>query len=169
MPHASHLIGELYDELHRSAARMVRGRKGSVAPSSLVHEVLIRVWRADPERWESEDHFRAVTARAMRQVLVDRARSRNAVKRGGDLHRVELTDLPCTDNVVDLVALDHALTRLAEHKPRCASVVELRLLGGMEVTDVARWLDVSESTVKREWRLGRAWLISELQLTGSVD
>ncbi|MCA9566430.1 MAG: RNA polymerase subunit sigma-24, partial [Myxococcales bacterium] len=128
------------------------------------HEVLMRLWRMDPERWQSEAHFRAVAARAMRQVLVDRARSRNAAKRGGRLQRVDVSELPWEEGTLDLVALDHALQRLAEDRPRCARVVELRLLGGMEVPEVATWLEISPSTVKREWRVGRAYLISELQL-----
>lgn len=159
------LITSLYSELRTSAARLVRRHEGSVAASSLVHEVLMRLWRMDPDRWESEAHFRAVAARAMRQVLVDRARSRNAIKRGGDLRRVEVTDLPDHDHTIDLVALDHALQRLATERPRCGKVVELRLLGGMEVTEVADWLDISPSTVKREWRVGRAFLVHELNLS----
>ncbi|MCB9670665.1 MAG: sigma-70 family RNA polymerase sigma factor [Alphaproteobacteria bacterium] len=158
------LVSDLYEELRNSAARLVRRHEGSVAPSSLVHEVLMRLWRMDPERWQSEAHFRAVAARAMRQVLVDRARSRNAAKRGGRLQRVDVSELPWEEGTLDLVALDHALQRLAEDRPRCARVVELRLLGGMEVPEVATWLEISPSTVKREWRVGRAYLISELQL-----
>lgn len=160
----SDLVNEMYTELRTSAARLIRRHEGSVAPSSLVHEVLMRLWRADPERWQSEAHFRAVAARAMRQVLVDRARRRNAVKRGGDLQRVDLDDIASVAGTLDLVALDHALQKLASDRPRCCRVVELRLLGGMEVTEVASFLDISPSTVKREWRVGRAFLITELQL-----
>lgn len=164
MNHPHDLVTDLYEELRQSAARLTRRHEGSVAPSSLVHEVLVRLWKSDPGRWESEAHFRALAARAMRQVLVDRARSRNAVKRGGDLQRVEISEFPAADRTIDLVALNRALEKLGEENPRCASVVELRILGGMEVPEVADWLGVSESTVKREWRVGRAWLITELQL-----
>ena len=161
---STELIDEVYTELRTRASRLVRNHTGSVAPSSLVHEVLIRLWNVDSNRWRSKSHFRAVAAKAMRQVLIDRARARGALKRGGDLQRVELPDLPSESNTVNIIALEHCIARLQSERPRCAQVVELRLLGGMEVVEVADWLKISASTVKREWRVGRAWLIAELEL-----
>ncbi len=156
------LVPLLYDELHRRATRLVRGHRGSVAPSSLVHEAFEKLARHDPERWQNPIHFRAVASRAMRQVLIDRSRRRNADKRGGNLVRVTLPDIDGPQDGTELVDVAHALERLSEARPRAGRVAELRVLGGMELGEIAEWLDTSLSTVKRDWRLARAFLIANL-------
>ncbi len=155
------ILPHLYASLHQRASRLVARRQTSVSPSSLVHDAVLRLYRVDPERWESEAHFRAVAAKAMRQVLIDRSRARNALKRGGDQVQVTLSGVG-TDGQFELVEIHRAIERLEHARPRTAEVVVLRLLGGLDVEDVAETLDLSPSTVKREWRAGRALLMTLL-------
>jgi len=162
MPDTDALIPALYKELHVRAAKLVRRSGGSASPSSLLQESLIRLWKSDKDAWESEEHFRSVAAMAMRQVLIDRARARTREKRGGDRQRVTLSQVdPLVPNL-DALALNQAIEKLEAVRPRCASVVVMRILGGLEVTEVAELLGISEATVKRDWRTGRAFLISQL-------
>lgn len=158
------LIPLLYEELHRRASRLVRGHRGSVQASSLVQEAFVKLSRHEPERWRNAVHFRAAASRAMRQVLIDRARRRTADKRGGQQVRVTLPDLAGAVEGADLIDVAEALERLAEARPRAGRVAELRVLGGLELEEIAEWLEASLSTVKRDWRLGRAFLIANLGL-----
>jgi RNA polymerase sigma factor (TIGR02999 family) len=117
---------------------------------------------------ESKLHFKRIAARAMRQVLVEAARRRSAQKRGGEMAFVTLDEsmdaaVECSDNIV---ALDGALDDLAKMEPRQAMIVEYRFFGGMELTETAALLDVSESTIVRDWRAARAWLGRELRRAG---
>jgi RNA polymerase sigma factor (TIGR02999 family) len=114
---------------------------------------------------EDRGHFRSLVARAMRQVLVDAARERAAEKRGGGLLRVSMTDAPEETPLdpTDALALDRALTELAALDPRRAQVVELRFFGGLDVEQTAEVMGISTATVKRDWRLARAWLSQEVR------
>ena len=146
----------VYSRLRAVAARYF-SRHGSVTlqPTALVHEAWLKVSDANVN---DREHFCAVAARAMRQILVDRARSRNRLKRGGGWEQVTLSGLGRGSTVIDILALDAALTALAESAPREARVVELRFFGGLTTDEVARSLDCSPSTVEKDWRRARAWL-----------
>lgn len=163
------LMPLLYEELHRRASRLVRGHRGSVEASSLVQEAFVKLSRHEPERWRNAVHFRAAASRAMRQVLIDRARRRTADKRGGQQVRVTLPDLGGAPQGADLVDVAEALERLQQARPRAGRVAELRVLGGMELEEIAEWLETSLSTVKRDWRLGRAFLIANLGMAEAGD
>ncbi len=155
----------VYDELRRLARRyMKRERAGhSLQTTALVNEAYMRLVDYKRMHWQNRAHFLAVSAQAMRRILVDHARRRN-VKRGADVKHVPLEDAAelCTDRSGDFVSLDDALIALAERAPRKAQVVELRFFGGLSVDETAEVLRVSAVTVMREWKSGKAWLYREL-------
>lgn len=159
------LIPEVYDALRALAGRLWADAPGnpSLHPTQLVHEVYLRFARDGSARWEGRSHVIAVAAKAMRQILTDRARARGALKRGGDRVQVTLTGLSESRDPVDLLAVDAALSELERLDPRRAQVFVLRALGGLKVTEVAEVLEVSPRTVKSDWRLARAWLLSRLE------
>lgn len=160
------VLPEVYNTLRAMAARLWRERQPGVTlqPTVLVHEVYLRLTR-DPSRvWESRAHVVAVAARAMRQVLADRARRRASLKRGGDFVQVTLTGLGIADDPSDLIALDSALRELEEADPRRAQVFVLRSFGGLTPDEVADVVGVSTRTVTTDWRVGRAWLAARLEL-----
>ena len=164
------LMPLVYDELRRLAASYLRRERPgqTLQATALVHEAYVRLIGEKSHTWQNRNHFLAIAALSMRQILVQRARARKATKRGGDPIRIELDDrlLPPSaageQDEVDLVALDGALEKLAELDPRQAKVVELRYFGGLSVGEAAAALDVSPATVKRDWTLARAWLKREL-------
>ena len=141
----------------------------TLQPTALVHEAYLRL-AGDHGRFENRAHFLGVAASAMRRVLVDHARGRNAHKRGGGATLVtvdDLDDLPQpAAGEVDLVVLDDALSRLAALDARQGQIVELRFFGGLSVEETAAVVGVSERTVKREWQMSRAWLRREISRTG---
>ncbi|MCA9542254.1 MAG: sigma-70 family RNA polymerase sigma factor [Myxococcales bacterium] len=150
---------ETYQALRRIAAARMRGRQAvTLQPTALVHEAWAKIGagRAGIER----GHFLALAARAMRQVIIDRARARQAAKRGGGRVQVTLASTPgdAGEGLVDVLAVDEALTRLAELDPRRARVVELRFFGGMSTAEIAEAMGQSTATVERDWRAARAWL-----------
>jgi len=155
----------LYGEL-RALARSFLGRERAdhtLQPTALVHEAWIRLSAQDGSRWSDRKHFFAIAAQAMRRILIDHARRKQADKRGGDYQRVTLvTDftppMECSDEGVDLLALDEALDQLAKLDARQARVVELRFFAGLTLEEVAEALDVSVRTVAGDWRMARAWL-----------
>jgi RNA polymerase sigma factor (TIGR02999 family) len=155
----------VYDELHRLAHYyMKRERAGhSLQTTALVNEAYMRLVDYTRMHWQNHAHFLAVSAQAMRRILVDRARRRNA-KRGADVDHVSLDAeaVLCTDRSDDFESLDDALTALAERAPRKAKVVELRFFGGLSVDETAEVLRVSPITVMREWKSAKAWLYREL-------
>ena len=155
----------VYDELRRVARRyMKRERAGhSLQTTALVNEAYMRLVDYKRMHWQNRAHFMAVSAQAMRRILVDHARRRN-VKRGADIEHVSLdaTAVVCSDHSSDFVSLDDALNALAERAPRKAKVVELRFFGGLTVDETAEVLQVSPITVMREWKTARAWLYREL-------
>ncbi|HUP64885.1 MAG TPA: sigma-70 family RNA polymerase sigma factor [Thermoanaerobaculia bacterium] len=156
----------VYGELRRIARRCLRGERagGTLQTTGLVHEAFLRLLGVRRIQWTDHAHFFAVMTRLMRRVLVDQARRRGYQKRGGDAVRVSLDDdaHAVPERSIDLVALDEAISRLADHAPRKARVVELRFFGGLANEEVAAVLGVSVDTVKREWRTARLWLLQML-------
>jgi RNA polymerase sigma-70 factor (ECF subfamily) len=164
------LMPDAYQELRRlAAAYLRRERPGqTLQPTALVHEAYIRLLKDKPGRWQNRAHFCAIAANAMRQILVERARARAALKRGGGQPRVTLVDglaAAPDDSPVDLLALDQALSRLAELDAQQARIVELRYFGGLSVEETADALHISPATVKRDWSVARAFLARELGRT----
>ncbi len=157
------VIPLLYDQLRNVAMRRLRGEAGAVTlnPTDLVHEAFFKLSDDVAGLAANRAHFLAIASRAMRQVLVDHARRRNASKRGASWDRVTLTDERGTADMApeELLALDEALERL---DPRQRQVVECRFFGGMEETEIAQALGVSERTVRRDWVKARAWLYREI-------
>ena len=155
----------VYEELHRLAHYYLkRERAGhSLQTTALVNEAYMRLVDYKRMHWQNRAHFLAVSAQAMRRILVDRARRHNA-KRGAGVDHVSLDAeaVLCTDRSDDFVSLDDALTALAERAPRKAKVVELRFFGGLSVDETAEVLQVSPITVMREWKSAKAWLYREL-------
>jgi RNA polymerase sigma factor (TIGR02999 family) len=160
------LIGVVYDELRRLANGYLRGERSdhTLQPTALVHEAYLRLIGQDAVRWRNRDHFIAVAATMMRRVLVDHARGHNRDKRGGGAIKLSLADADhfTRSEEVDFVALDIVLEKLAKDYPQESQIVELRFFGGLSISETARVLKISESTVERDWRFARAWLLREM-------
>lgn len=161
------LLPLVYAELHRQAASYLRRERPghTLQTTALIHEAYIRLVDQRDVTWQSRTHFFAVAAQAMRRILVDYARAKHREKRGGDnikLSLEEATLVAANEEGVDLVALDEALTRLAERDKQQASVVELRYFSGLSLEETAEALHVSRATVARDWEAARAWLHREL-------
>ena len=159
----------VYAELRRLAARNFAGeREGHVLqPSALVNEAFVRLLGGAPSEWTSRTHFYSFSARLMRQILIDFARAQETAKRGHRSPHVDFSDIKElrseSANPVDLLDLDRALDELAALNERHARVVELRYFGGLENTEIASVLGISEATVIRDWHLSRAWLFDRLR------
>jgi RNA polymerase sigma factor (TIGR02999 family) len=159
----------VYAELHRLARRNLAGERDGhlLQPSALVNEAFVRLMGGGPVEWASRTHFFAVSARLMRQILIDFARAQDTGKRGNRAPHVDLSDVKdlakTASSPVDLIDLDAALEDLSRLDPRQAQVVELRYFGGLENAEIAGVLGISEPTVVRDWRVARAWLYSRLQ------
>ena len=166
------LVPMVQSELHRLAHHyMSHERPGhTLQTSALVNDAYIRLIDWKNVHWQNRAHFFAVSAQLMRRILVDFARERKNLKRGGGA-QLSLTEAETftMDRDTDLVALDEALNTLVEIDPRKAQVVELRFFGGLSNTEIAEVLTVSEQTVLRDWRLAKVWLLKELDKTVSVD
>jgi RNA polymerase sigma-70 factor, ECF subfamily len=157
----------LYDELRRVAGALLRRATpvgGTLQATALVHEAWIRLSGLEGFAWENREHFLSLAARAMRHVLVDHARRRNSIKRGGDFDRVPLDAVVVAyeEQSVDLEKLEAALKQVEERDPAAARIVECRFFGGMTMEEIARATGVSVRTVEREWAHVRAWLRREL-------
>lgn len=152
----------VYSELRRLAKRLLRLEHSgnTVHATTLVHEAYLRLVEQDGVEWQNRAHFFGIAARCMRQILVDRARAREAAKRGGGLRRIELDDVSveCGGETPEIIDLDRALTELAEMDARKGWIVELRYFGGMTSPEIAAVVGVSEATVMRELRVAQAWL-----------
>jgi RNA polymerase sigma-70 factor (ECF subfamily) len=161
------LVPIVEQELHRIARRCIAGeRRGhSLQATALVNEAYMRLVDAQHVNWQNRAHFLAMSARLMRRVLVDMARSKHYQKRGGGALKVTFTDaLAVADEPgLDLVALDDALDALQKLDERKHQVVELRFFGGLSVEETASVLEVSPETVMRDWKLAKAWLLRELR------
>jgi RNA polymerase sigma factor (TIGR02999 family) len=160
------LIPLVYAELRRRAAAYLRHeRQGhTLQPTALVHEAYLRLVDQSRAKWQNRAQFLAVASQMMRRILVDRARARKVAKRSGRLARVALDDglAAHTAPEVDVIDLDHALSRLAAFDPRKSQVLELRFFGGLSLQETGRALGLSVATVEREWQAARAWLFKEL-------
>ena len=172
----SDLMPLVYDELRRIAARYIsRERPGqTLQATALVNEAFVRLSAERPREFQNRTHFLAIAALSMRQILVQRARARQAAKRGGAPQRITLDDanLAAADPAgIDILALDEALTRLATLDPEQARIVELRYFGGMTVEETAEAMGSSPATVKRHWAMARAWLkrAMEGEAAGDAD
>jgi RNA polymerase sigma factor (TIGR02999 family) len=156
----------VHSELHRLAHHYMRREHAghTLQTSALVNEAYIRLIDWKNTRWQNRAHFFAVSAQLMRRILVDFARDRQYLKRGGCALQVSLgeADTFTVQRGADLVALDEALTALAEMDRRKGQVVEMRFFGGLSVEEVAQVLEVSKETVMRDWRLAKVWLLREL-------
>ncbi|HMB81674.1 MAG TPA: sigma-70 family RNA polymerase sigma factor [Vicinamibacterales bacterium] len=154
-------------ELRRLARRRMAGeRRGhTLQPTALVNEAFLRLVDARSVPWQDRAHVFGISARLMRRVLVDHARSRGYQKRGGGIQRVTLTDglALAAERTLDLVALDRALEELGAIDARKARVIELRFFGGLSVEETAEALHVSTDTIKRDWRLAKLWLLRQLE------
>jgi RNA polymerase sigma factor (TIGR02999 family) len=166
---SAELIGIAYEELHGIAEREMRGRNAAtLQPTALVNEVCVRLLGpSERNDWTSKAHLLSVASKAMRGVLVDHARARDAEKRGGGLRHIDIESVePLFDErgrEIDLCALDSALEKLAAMDPELAEVVELRFFGGLSVEETARVRGVSEPTIVRGWRVARLFLQRELE------
>jgi len=160
------LMRLVYDRLHRLADQHFSGERSghTLQPTALVHEAFLNLEKVDVE-WRDRDHFYALVAQMMRRLLVDHARSRARLKRGGDQLKVDLEsgDVSSPAPSADLLALDAALTKLASHSQRTARTLELIYFGGLTQDAVAEVLGISRRTVDRDLKLGRAWLRTELE------
>jgi len=161
------LVPLVHDELHRLASRqMRREREGHVLQTTaLVNEAYVRLIDLSRVRWRDRTHFFAMAACVMRRILVDYARSRDYLKRGGGIRLMSLDEAAgsADERGADLVALDDALHALAAFDRRKSQVVEMRFFGGLSVEETAEALSVSVETVMRDWRIAKAWLLRELQ------
>jgi RNA polymerase sigma-70 factor, ECF subfamily len=167
------LIRSAYAQLRELASLYLAGRRGTVLQAtSLVHEAFVRLARNEARQWESEAHFAAVAATVMRRILVDEVRARTCRRRGGGWDRLELEDVAdCGGSdgggscPLELLALDEALTDLAQLSQRQARVVELRYFGGLSTPQIAEVLGVSRRTVEGDWSIARAWLKNRIEGT----
>jgi RNA polymerase sigma factor (TIGR02999 family) len=167
-PHASEqLLPLVYDELRRLAAdRLAQETPGqTLQPTALVHEAYLRLVEGAPDRqWENRGHFFAAAAEAMRRILINRARDKQRLKRGGGWKRLDLENLAVVENADDdeLIALDEALERLAEENRTCAELVKLRFFAGLTLDEATRALGLARRTTDRYWAFARAWLYRAL-------
>ena len=168
-PEIAALMPAVYEELRRLASSYLRRERDaqSMQPTALVHEVYLRLLHDKPMLFQNRAHFCAIAATSMRRILVERARARHALKRGGVAPKVTLDEALAEDRSgsqsVDVMALDQALERLEAIDPERARIVELRYFGGLSVEETAAELEISPATVKRHWSVARAWLARELQ------
>jgi RNA polymerase sigma factor (TIGR02999 family) len=174
-PHAAELLLPLvYDELRKLAAHKLAEEKSgqTLQATALVHEAYIRMVASsvsqsgnEEQHWDSRGHFFAAAAEAMRRILINRARDKNRVKRGGERRRVDVDrlEIALDSNDEQLIELDAALTQLAAEDPEAARLVNLRFFAGLPLKDAAVTLGLSQRTAERQWAYARAWLYSQLR------
>lgn len=162
----NNLMPLVYDELRRLARRYMRLENvgHTLQPTALVHDAYLQLVDQNRVNWQNRAHFFGVAAQILRRVLVDHARARHRLKRGGGAFRVTWSeDIAVTaDSGMDVVGLDDALTRLGELDAQQSRIVELRFFGGLSIEDTAEALNISPATVKRDWAMARAWLFKEM-------
>ena len=163
------LVPLVHDALRQLAhQRMVRERPGHLLQTTaLINEAYLRLVDSSRVRWQNRAHFFAVSAQLMRRILVDAARARKKLKRGGDFIEVSWDEALAVsvESSADVIALDEALQAMAAFDERKSRIVELRFFGGLSVEETAEVLNVSPTTVMREWGLAKAWLLRELDKT----
>ena len=158
------LIPVVYEQLHRIARQHLRRERAehTLQTTALINEAFLKLVEQSVP-WESRNHFFGIAARLMRQVLVDHARARQRLKRGGNQHQISLTSAEeVQEQSTDLLALNEALTVLSEIDPQRSQIVELRFFGGLTIEETAEVMQISTPTVERGWRAARAWLQTEL-------
>ena len=160
------LIPAVYQELRRMADHYLRGEDSghSLQPTALVHEAYLRLIDQTKVEWQNRAHFFGVAAQMMRRILIDHAKAKHRVKRGGTAVKVMLDENAnfTQERASELLALDDALQRLARMDERKSRIVELRYFGGLTVEETAQVLGISDKTVMRDWNLAKAWLYREL-------
>jgi RNA polymerase sigma factor (TIGR02999 family) len=161
------LLPLVYQELRKlAAARLAQERPGqTLQPTALVHEAYVRlVGAGSAQGWDSEGHFFAAAAEAMRRILIERARRRAALRHGGELKRLDLGDelLVSDERATELLALDEALAALEQHDPRAAQVVKLRYFAGLSHQDTASAMNITRRAADRLWALAKAWLYQRM-------
>lgn len=167
-PEASEeLMPLVYEELRRQAARYLRRERPghTLQTTALIHETYLKLIDQRNVDWRNRAHFFGIAAQAMKRILIDHARSRHREKRGGAAENLPLNEarfVVAELRSVDLIALDEALTRLAEFAPKQATLVELKFFAGMSIEDIAETLQISPATVKREWNSAKAWLHGQI-------
>ncbi len=168
---AEDLLPLVYDELRRVAGAQMKAEAAgqTLTPTALVHEAYLRLVKGDPQRpWRGRRHFFHAAALAMRRILVDQARRKRALKRGGQQarHDVEAGDIAAPDVPDDLLELDEALDRLAAHDAEAARLVQLRCFSGLTVPEAAEVLGIGARSADRLWVYARAWLFEALRESG---
>src|SRR5215204_323517 len=161
------LMPIVYMELRRMAGNFMRrqGPDHTLQATALVNEAYMRLIDSSRVNWQNRTHFFAICAQLMRRILVDFARKKNSLKRGGEVQKIELDEAFAAplEQKTDLVALDDALKILAEMNPRQSRVVELRYFGGLSEEEIAAHLEISVRTVRRDWSIARAWLFRRMK------
>lgn len=164
---SSRLFSYLYTELKQIANRQLRGEKNDLQATGLVHEAFLKLFGKESTAWENRRHFFGSAAQAMRRILIDLARSRDAQKRGGDRLRVTFCEMMTPGktqiDLSELLDLDEAINALEKEDAVLGQIVELRFFAGQTMQDIAGILDLSISSVERKWRLARAFLVEKLQ------
>ena len=161
------LLPLVYDELHRQAHRFLRRERQNhtLQTTALIHEVYLKLVDQARVSWQNREHFFAVSANVMRQILVNYANARQRKKRGGSAEKLDFDEsllIVVKKTDVDLLGLDEALTRLGKMDKQQEQIVELRYFGGLTIEETAEALGVSPATIKRDWRMTKAWLHREL-------
>lgn len=163
------LIPHVQGELKRIARNYMRRQKPdhTLQTTALVNEAFLRLVDSNRVNWQDRNHFFAISAQLMRRILVDFARKKSSLKRGGDGVRVTLNENVdvADEKATEVIALDEALARLAQMNERQSKIVELRYFGGLTEDQIAETLEISTRTVRRDWNLARAWLYRELSRT----
>lgn len=170
----SQLMPLLYDELRAIAGSMFKSERAehTLQPTALVHEAFLRLAGGSGQAGHNRAQFMAVAAKVMRQLLVDHARAQRSLKRGAGQpmarNMVALEQTPSPDSLreADVLDLDEAIAALSKQYPRAADVVELRYFGGMTSAEIAKWLDISDTTAERDWTLARGWLARHFNAAG---
>jgi RNA polymerase sigma factor (TIGR02999 family) len=164
------LIPLVYDQLRRIARRHLRGERAghTLQTTALINEAYLKLVEQSVS-WQSRAHFFGIAAQLMRQILVDHARARQRLKRGGDRQLISLSAAEnAQEEAADLLALHEALETLAEVDPQGSRIVELRFFGGLTIEETAQVMGISTPTVERGWRAARAWLQTELTASGQT-
>jgi len=163
---ADELLPLVYEELRLLAAQKLSHEPPgqTLQATALVHEAYIRLVGDEPQSWNSRGHFFCVVAEAMRRILIENARRKQKLKRGGDQHRIDLsdTDIATEKDINDLLSLDEALAKLAQEDPTKADLVKLRYFGGLTLEQASHVLKISRATASRYWSYVQAWLFHEI-------
>jgi len=163
---AAELLPAVYEELRHLAGHMMARRSPgqTLQATALVHEAFLRLSRGETQPWQSPAHFYSAAAEAMRRILIDQARRKGALRRGGGQQRLSLDEVQLALDTPDdqLLAMDEALSKLAVEAPAKAELVKLRFFAGLTVAEAGKLLGMSERSVKRQWAFARAWLYQEL-------